>query len=265
MESLEGKLVVVAGGSSGIGLSLVELARSLDADVIFTYRNHENEAKELSKKTGAKAVKFELGNQDSTKHLMNYFERPIDYFISSAGTEHSGALKKQEWDKIDQVTVKLNGNLYLMQGLVSQRKGKTKDNEGTPYLSPGAQYTIIGSATSEGFKDLIPYVAVNAGLKAISKVAGLDEDIKKQEIGFLVVEPAFVRTPLAERGLKVLEYGIARNHGEEMLKEFKESGLVMTPEYAAQQILMMTVNPSIVGSRTIPENLDFSAAVIKYA
>ena len=49
MRLLEGKNVIITGGSRGIGKGIVELFARNGANVAFTYRYSDKEAKELQK------------------------------------------------------------------------------------------------------------------------------------------------------------------------------------------------------------------------
>ena len=64
--SLEGKVVLVTGGSRGIGAATVRLFRQAGARVVFSYRSAERQAEELVEACGGdevcRAVKQELGD-----------------------------------------------------------------------------------------------------------------------------------------------------------------------------------------------------------
>ncbi len=54
--SLEGKVVLVTGGSRGIGAAAVRLFRQAGARVVFSYRSAEAQAKELVEACGGEEL-----------------------------------------------------------------------------------------------------------------------------------------------------------------------------------------------------------------
>ena len=240
---LRNKVIVITGGSSGIGEELVKQASGAGAQVYFTYMNGFERAQNIGRATRAGYKTFLLGDRDQTSSLLDaHMVNSIDYFIANAGIEFSGGLEEHTWNKIDRVlTTNLNGNLYLLQGFILLKK-----------MIKGGQISVIGSIAADGNHDQLAYSASKAGLRgAVESLSRYDKDVKSQELGVKLLEPAFVRTPMTERLLNILERRMSRK-SPDLLARFKQNNFVMDPSYAAEQILTLTVDPKVTGVRAIP-------------
>jgi len=246
-QRLEGKKLVVTGGSNGIGKAIVERASQLGANVLFTYNAGEGRAKELAERTGAEHRRFVLGSPDSTKDFIDSLRATghvVNYFIANAGRELSGDLSKHSFSEMQAIfDANLLGNLYLLQNLIISDS-----------MVNGGQVAVIGSIAADGNHDQLAYSASKSGLRgAVESLFRYDGLVKKQVLGVKLIEPAFVRTPMTERILKVLERRALR---PELVAEFNEKGYIMDAPYAAQRILELTVDPTVVGRVTIPANIN---------
>jgi 3-oxoacyl-[acyl-carrier protein] reductase len=249
---LTGKSVVITGGSSGIGAELVRQAVAAGAEsVTFTYNAGEERAniiaREHEKVWNHKLI---LGDLESTAFFLDaiHDEEPVDYFIANAGVELSGGLEKHTPEEINRVIrTDLTGNLYLLRGLIT--KG---------IMARGGQIAVVGSIAADGNHDQFAYSAAKAGLRgAVESLAKYDTQVKEMGLGVKLLEPAFVRTPMTERILKILERKVIKARGGDALVEkFRSSGLVMDADKAALEILRLTYDPTVTGVRTIPEGIN---------
>src|SRR3989344_568670 len=187
---LDGKYLVVTGGSSGIGKEIVEQASYAGAKVLFTYNTGDNRALEIAGRTGSDSLKLTLGDQDSTRMFLTIISKQIDYFIANAGMELSGDLRKHTYDKINSViSANLTGNLYLLQELIIGQ-----------HMAQNGQIAVIGSIAADGNHDQLAYSSSKAGLRAaIETLSRYDSSVKRQNLGIKLIEPAFVRTGMTER------------------------------------------------------------------
>lgn len=261
---LNGKRLVVTGGSRGLGEEIVRQAAKAGADVSFTYRSHGDVAKRLHDETGAFPYHFVLGDIDSTAGFFDSLKgRPVDYFIANAAMEFSGSLEKHTPEMITQtISTNLVGNMLVARGLITQG-----------LMSPRGQITFVGSIAAQGNHDQFAYAASKAGLRGAVQALNLyDAQVKKQGLGIKLVEPAFVRTPMIERTLPLLERMVQRKGagetrdkvaGEAFLEEFRREA-VMDASYVATEILALTVNPKVRGVRSIPKGMDLFALRKKY-
>jgi len=249
---LEGKVLFVTGGNSGIGEEIVREASRLGAEVHFTYypTDADTTAEEIAKQTGATAHYFELGNGTEDKQFEKIMEniayKPLDYFIANAGIELSGGLLKHTPEEVAKmVNVKLTGNMNLVNKLILGEYTQEKRPQVIRrYMSKNGQISIIGSIAANGNHDQGAYSAVNAGLRGYVGSLKYDGDANEQGLGIAVFEPPFVRTPMSNRILKFLERKVIP---QELRQQFADSAYVLQPEQAANSILGLTVDPKIVG------------------
>ncbi len=134
---LEGKNVIITGGSLGIGASAsIELARE-GANVCLTYRKHEDEALkhvEEIKKLGRKAiaVKCDIASfaeaEAVVKQALEAFGR-IDILVNNAGMNWdavSWKMTEEQWDRVLEVNLKgyFNFTRHVAPLFKEQKYGK---------------------------------------------------------------------------------------------------------------------------------------------
>ena len=111
MKLLEGKNILVTGGSRGIGKSIVEVLIENGANVGFTFSSSESAAKEISKKLNSSSNKCIAYKSDASK--LNQCEKLVDSFlndfntidvlINNAGITKDNLLMRMSEDDFDKV------------------------------------------------------------------------------------------------------------------------------------------------------------------
>jgi NAD(P)-dependent dehydrogenase (short-subunit alcohol dehydrogenase family) len=255
---LKGKRIAITGGSSGIGEELVGQASAAGAIVVFSYNSGLDRAKRIAERTGAEAIHFVLGGDDSEfiygLETLSGYGGGIHYFIANAGKELSGGLKKHTREEIDRILrINLNGNMHLLRELI--------DGD---LMAQGGQMAVIGSIAAQGNHDQFAYSAAKAGLRGAVGVLQYDAQVREGGLGVKLIEPAFVRTPQTERPLRLVERIVKRKGGDALWDEFVGNKYVVDADYAAREILEMTVNPEIIGRRGMPEGFDLREVREKY-
>jgi 3-oxoacyl-[acyl-carrier protein] reductase len=102
----EKKVVVVSGGSRGIGRAIVAKFRAEGASVFFTYHRHEKEAEETAREYGAEKILCSQTDHacidTSTEHVVAQAGK-IDVMVNNAGItadQFVMMMPGEEWDKV---------------------------------------------------------------------------------------------------------------------------------------------------------------------
>jgi len=131
---LTGKKIVVVGGSSGIGLSTAELAKSEGADVVVASRNADR-LKAVAEKLGATAITTDVTSDESVTDLFRKCG-PVDHVVVTAAQLRSGPFKSVSmedvratmeskfwgaWRVARAAEIRPGGSLTLVSGFLSIR------------------------------------------------------------------------------------------------------------------------------------------------
>ena len=213
---LQGKTVVVVGGSSGIGLATAELAKAQGAEVIVASRSADK-VKAAADKVGGKGIVCDVTNDDSVVNLFKTVGA-VDHVVVSAAQLKSGPFKTVSmedarstlegklwgaWRVARAAEIKAGGSLTLVSGFLSIRPRPNSAIVGAANgalesltralalelapvrvncVSPGIIDTPIRAAMPEAArKDMLAKIA--SGLP-VGRV-GLAEDIGVQILSFM--------------------------------------------------------------------------------
>lgn len=194
--SLEGKVAVVTGGGSGIGLSVVERFLASGASVVIA---DMSDCSELAEKLGCMAFKVNVADPVQMQALMKFTNDhygKIDVLINNAGV-FAGYKKLLEAENEDfQFCHDVN-----VMGIVNGIKAAV------PLMNDGAKIVNTSSmAGKHGAVDLASYVASKHAAIGITKTAALELGDRKIRVN--CVCPTTVNTPMAheEGGEVMLNY-----------------------------------------------------------
>ena len=114
---MENKVVLITGGSRGIGADLVKTFSENGYSVAFTYKNSKLRAEELSSKYNAIAIQADSAKEDeaisAVNDVINHFGK-IDVLINNAGISSFSLftdITAEEWREIFDVNV--HGAFYF--------------------------------------------------------------------------------------------------------------------------------------------------------
>ena len=170
---IEGKVVVITGGASGIGKAVGKLMVNKGADKVFLADLNENLLNKTAEEIGAIPIVCDVSNEESVKTLVNEVTlqtKVIDIFMSNAGiyVEGDENTLNQEWMR--------NWSIHVMAHVYAARAvlpGMIKRESG--YLintsSAAGLLTHIDSATYSTTKHaaigFAEYLSINYGSKGI--------------------------------------------------------------------------------------------------
>ena len=162
---LEDKVVLVNGGSQGVGAGIVRAAVREGAHVVLTGRR-VGVGEKFAADVGATFVRADLRDPEqaggSVEHVVDRFGR-IDCLVNAAGLTSRGTLLDTTPELFDEhIALNLRAPFFAMQAAVRDMV----DRE-----APGAVVNIITSSSHGGQPFLAPYVAAKAGLAGLTRNA----------------------------------------------------------------------------------------------
>ena len=168
MSLLTDRVVLVSGGTQGVGAGIVRAAAREGARVAFTGRRPDA-GDRLVAELGADVATFvqaDLGDAEqalgSVREVVRRLGR-VDCLVNSAGLTTRGTLLDTTPDFFDtQIAVNLRAPFFTMQAAVADMVGRG---------APGTIVNIISMASHGGQPYLAPYSAAKAGLAGLTRNA----------------------------------------------------------------------------------------------
>ena len=156
---LDGKVVLVSGGTQGVGAGIARAAVREGADVVVTGRRPRDVE-------GCHYVRADVSDVDSARAsvaaTVERFGR-IDCLVNAAGMTDRGSLLDTTPELFDQhIAVNLRGPFFLMQAAVADMVARG---------AGGSIVNIISVAELGGQPYLAPYAAAKAGLAGATRNA----------------------------------------------------------------------------------------------
>ncbi len=191
MKALQGKKIIVTGGSRGIGASIVKLLAESGAHVCFTYSSREEAAAEVAKTLpgdGHFYLKLDVANEESVSQAMEQITAKwsdIDGLVNNAGITKDQLLLRMKTEDFDAV---MNTNLrgtFLMTKALSKIMMKARKGSIVNITS------VIGQTGNAGQAN---YAASKAGTEAFSKSVALE--LASRNVRVNCVAPGFIATEM---------------------------------------------------------------------
>ncbi len=212
--SLDGKVVLVTGGSRGIGAATVRLLRQAGARVVFSYRSAERQARELADECGGEAVcrglRQELATVEDGQALVAaaaaIFGR-LDCLVVNHGIwpphdQPITTMSAAQWRGT--MGVNLDSVFGLVQAAVAvmlaQPQARVRESgPGAPGSVRGHVVLIASTAAQRGEAFHADYAASKGALISLTK--SLSSELAAQGILCNCVAPGWVRTEMSEATL----------------------------------------------------------------
>ena len=183
-------VVLVTGGSRGIGRAIVEELVTEGRRVAFTWRSDEAVARGVEEAAAGAATAFHLDLADRRRpaELVAEIEEtlgPVDGLVNNAGFQRSELLamtSDASWDEV--IDTNLGGAFRccraVLKGMVARRRG--------------AIVNVSSLAARQGVAGLASYAASKAGILALTRC--LAREMGRRQIRVNAVVPGFVETDL---------------------------------------------------------------------
>jgi 3-oxoacyl-[acyl-carrier protein] reductase len=192
MINLKGKVVLITGGSRGIGAESVRMFAESGCDVAFTYRTEFEAAKKLADKYGkkvkVKSYKTDLSQEaDIFKTVENVLLdfKKIDILVNNAGIWNEGRIEElslQDWRKM--LEINLTGTFLFTQLVIP---GMKENNF-------GRIINLSSTAGQRGEAEHSHYAATKGGINAFTK--SLASELGPFGITVNAVAPGWVDTDM---------------------------------------------------------------------
>ena len=195
MKLLEGKNILITGGSRGIGKSIVEVLFKNGANVGFTFSSSQSAANEIAKNLNSSSQKCIAYKSDASKldqcenlveSFLNDFET-IDVLINNAGITKDNLLMRMsedDFEKVMEVNLKsvFNMTKACQRVFLKNRKGSIINMS-----------SVVGVKGNAGQSN---YAASKAGIIGFSK--SIAQELGSRSIRCNVIAPGFIKTEMTD-------------------------------------------------------------------
>jgi NAD(P)-dependent dehydrogenase (short-subunit alcohol dehydrogenase family) len=231
---LDGKIAVITGGNSGIGLATAHMFVQEGAYVFITGR-HQSEldkaVKQIAKNiTGVQGDVSNLADLDRLYETVKQQKGRIDILFANAGVADVaplGSITESHFDKI--FSINLKGLLFTVQ-------------KALPLFQDGGSIILTASVGgSKGFEGVSVYSATKAAVRSFAR--SWTVDLKQRKIRVNAVSPGMISTPMLS--------GQGMGLSEEQVEQFKKSvinnvplGRVGNPDEIAKAVAFLASDDS---------------------
>ena len=241
MIDLDGKVVLVTGGSRGIGAATVRMIIKTGGAAVIHYGSNEAAALTLAREVGESHVhlcRADLLSPEETERLWDdaiAWRGRIDVLANNAGIYEKNALDLPVYDWLSGWERSMRINLYSAAQLCRRAVQHFRQRGGGIVINVASRAAHRGDSI-----DHMQYGASKAGMLALNR--SIARNAAKDNILAYGVAPGFVLTDM------VSEY--VAEHGLEKMAGMYPTGRVATPEEVAAVIVFLAsgIAPQTTGS-----------------
>lgn len=214
MTSLQGKVAVVTGSTSGIGQGIAEALAKAGANILLNGLGDaakiEAQRAELEKQHGISATYHPADMTkpaeiaDMVNTAVSKFGR-IDILVNNAGIQHVSPIDQfpiEKWDAI--IAINLSASFHAIRAAIPHMKQQGWGR----IIQIASSHALVASP----FKSA--YVAAKHGIAGLTKTVALE--VAQQKITCNAICPGYVWTPLVAG--QIADTAKARNMTEEQVK-----------------------------------------------
>ncbi len=226
-EDLKGKVVLVTGGTRGIGRAVAERFKGVGATVYITGTSKER-TEAAAREIGVKGLKMDVTDREEVKKGVEEIIRAegrIDILINNAGITRDTLfirMKDEDWDAV--VNTNLNGVYNVTRAVV-------------PYMVKKRSGCVINISSVVGFTGNVGQVNYSATKSAlIGFTKSLAKELGGRGIRVNCIAPGYITTDMTEKipekvKAELLKSIPLRREGEP--REVADACLFLTSEMAS--------------------------------
>lgn len=240
MSTLKGKVALVTGSTSGIGLGIAHILAANGCNVVFNGFGKDEEIKQLLADTAKTyGVKDSFEGADMSKPaeiaaMIAHVEAEygaVDILVNNAGIQHTALVEDfpvEKWDQI--IAINLSSAFHSIRAAVP---GMKKRNFGR-IINIASAHGLVASAQKSA------YVAAKHGVIGLTKVVALEN--AEANVTCNAICPGWVLTPLVQKQIedKAKTQGIAVKDAErQLLSEKEPTKRFSTPEQIGEMVAFL--------------------------
>ena len=225
---LVGQVVVVVGGSAGIGLETARRARTEGADVVLAARNPERLEQAASALGAQSTAAFDANDSAALTRFFEDLPAPIDHvMVTGGGPQYKPPLEMDAGE----ARGALGDHMQLALAVARNAQGRVR---------PGGSLVFVGGTGGRRIRPGSEIVsAVTVGMPALT--ASLALDLAPIRVNLLA--PGFVDTPLSASLL-----GDDLDRRREELRSNLPIGRVVGPADVAALAVHLMINTAVTGA-----------------
>ena len=188
-EELKGAVVLITGGTRGIGRAIAERFKEVGATVYITGTNEER-TKAVAQELGVKGVKMDVSDREEVKRVVSEIverEGRIDILVNNAGITRDALfirMKDEDWDAV--VNTNLNGVYNTTRAVV-------------PHMVKKRKGVVINISSVVGFTGNVGQVNYSATKSAlIGFTKSLAKELGGRGIRVNTVAPGYITTDMTK-------------------------------------------------------------------
>ena len=236
MSKLSKKVIVITGGSTGIGLACAEECLKQGASVVISSRSHKNLKSAFDHlRSISTSVTAIMANVTSIRDVFGIFNETIDKFGRVDGVIHSAGIygpigpvidiDPHEWMKA--IETNLYGTFLVAREAADAMRTSCR---AIPSFEGGSIVLMSGGGAASPFPNYTAYACGKIGVVRLAETMAIE--LKPHNIRVNAVAPGFVATKIHEQTLNTDESLVGKEFMEMTKKRLAEGGV--PPEVAAR-------------------------------
>ena len=225
---LKGRIALITGASSGIGMSIAEKFSAEGSTVAIASRDFSRIKDVAGKIKNSYPYKLDVSDRKEVEtvisEVISRFKR-IDILVNNAGIAEWGSVIDSPYEHFErQINVNLLGTIYCTKAVIK-------------FMAEQRSGTIINISSGLGKRgeaEASAYCASKFGVIGFSE--SIAEELKQYRINVHIISPGMVDTPI---------------HDSYIAKDSSERKKMLMPEEIADVALFLATKPYYVGIKEI--------------